>query len=144
MDIRPYDVRDRDQVLSVWLAASRVGHPFLTEDDLERQQTLVRDVYLPKAETWVAEEGGRIHGFIGLLGNFIGGLFVNPDRHGLGIGRALVEHAARLKGHLAVDVYAANPIAPSFYHRCGFIETGRKEWDDEGRPFELIRMCTDS
>ena len=140
MHIRPYETSDLQQALSLWLAASRAGHPFLGEDILAQQQVLVRDIYLPNAETWIAEDQGRILGFIGLLGDFIGGLFVAPDQHGRGIGRTLVNHAYELKGLLTVEVYAANPIAPEFYRRCGFVEIGRKERDDEGRPFELIRM----
>lgn len=140
MNIRPYEARDRDQTLSIWLAASRVGHPFLGEEILAEQQVLVRDVYLPNAETWVADDHGQVVGFIGLLGDFVGGLFVAPERHGSGVGRNLIEHAFGLKGALTVEVYAANPIAPDFYRRCGFVEIGRKDHDDEGRPFPLIRM----
>lgn len=140
MNIRPYDLRDQEQALSVWLEASRVGHPFLGEEVLAQQQVLVRDVYLPEAETWVADEDGRIIGFIGLLDDLVGGLFVAPDQHGKGVGRALIKHASDLKGSLTVEVYAANPMAPDFYRRCGFVEFERKDHDDEGRPLELIRM----
>lgn len=138
--IARYESADRDAVLSVWLAASRVGHPFLSEVDLATQQALVRDVYLPRAETWVLRRDGRVAGFIGLLDSFIGGLFVDPACHGQGVGRALVAHAHHLKGPLSVEVYAANTGATAFYRRCGFVEAGRRETDDEGRPQPLIRM----
>jgi len=138
MQIRPYTPRDRAAVLDVWLEASKVGHPFLPPEELNRQQKLVGDVYLPNSETWVAEQDGRITGFIGLLDSFIGGLFVDPKQHGQGIGRDLIAHAYRLKGSLTVEVYADNPIAPAFYARCGFTETGRKDQDDEGRPLTLL------
>jgi putative acetyltransferase len=98
MRLRPYAPRDRDEVLAVWLAASRVGHPFLSEADLAEQRRLVAEVYLPRAETWVVEEENRVIGFTGLLDRFVGGLFVAPDRHGRGVGRRLLEHAAALKG----------------------------------------------
>ncbi|HET8727018.1 MAG TPA: GNAT family N-acetyltransferase [Alphaproteobacteria bacterium] len=143
MQIRRYDARDHDDVLAVWFAASKVGHPFLSEDDLIAQLKIVGEIYLPGSETWVAEEDGSIVAFIGLLDSFIGGLFVAPEGHGRGIGRRLVEHAFSLKGPLTVDVYARNPMAPAFYRRCGFVEIGRKDRDDEGRPFELIVMRKD-
>ncbi len=79
-------------------------------------------------------------GFIGLLGSFIGGLFVDPALHGAGIGRALVEYAAHEKQTLSVDVYALNGPAIGFYQRMGFVERSRRMPDDEGRPLELIRM----
>lgn len=138
MQIRAYTPSDRAAVLDIWLEASKVGHPFLPLAELNRQQALVGDVYLPISETWVAEQEGRIVGFIGLLESFIGGLFVDPKQHGNGVGRRLIDHAYRLKGSLSVEVYADNPIAPTFYARCGFTEIGRKDHDDEGRPLALL------
>lgn len=140
--LRPYAAADREAVLAVWEAASRVGHPFLSDADIAGQRSLVAEVYLPRAETLVAEEeqGGGIVGFIGLLDALVGGLFVSPDRHGTGIGRRLIEHAAALKGALTVEVYAANVGAPEFYRAVGFVEIGRKPQDDEGRPLDLIVM----
>jgi putative acetyltransferase len=141
MAIRRYAAAsDRDRVLAIWLAASRTGHPFLTEADLAAQRRLVRDVYLEQSETWVAVDDGAIQGFIGLLDSFIGGLFVDPARHGRGVGSTLVHHAAALKGTLTVDVYAANTGALAFYARLGFTPIGRREADDEGRPLQLVQL----
>jgi ribosomal protein S18 acetylase RimI-like enzyme len=138
--LRPYAPADREACLAIWEAASRHGHPFLGEDVLARQRDLVGDVYLPQAQTVVAERDGRIVGFIGLLDAFIGGLFVDPRAHGRGIGGLLVLHAADLKGELAVEVYEANQGARAFYERMGFIAVGRREVDDESFPHPLIRM----
>ncbi|HYE49053.1 MAG TPA: GNAT family N-acetyltransferase [Azospirillaceae bacterium] len=137
--IRPCGMSDHAACLDVWLRASRVGHPFLTDQDLAGQWKLVRDVYLPNAETWVAVAAGCIVGFIGLLDRHIGGLFVDPRHHGMGVGRRLVAHAARLKGPLTVQVYEANR-AVGFYLRCGFRITGRQERDDEGRALPLLAL----
>lgn len=138
--IRAYDADDCDAVLAIWMAASRVGHPFLSEDDLLRHHAMVREIYLPQAETWLALDGGRPIGFIGLMGQSIGGLFVSPEGHGRGYARALVLHAALLKGNLDVEVFADNPIAPGFYRHVGFVETGRGSFDDAGRSLQVIRM----
>lgn len=139
--VRAYsDTADRMRLAEIWLDASRIGHPFLTEEDLLAQQAKVRDVYLPQAENWVAEIDGKPAGFIGLIDNFIGGLFVDPAAHGHGLGKALVLHAAKLKGALEVEVYADNLSAVAFYQRMGFVELLRHAHDDEGRPLEVIRM----
>lgn len=139
--IRAYsDTTDRDRLADIWLAASRVGHPFLTEAELLDQQSKVRDIYLPQAENWVVELDGEPAGFIGLIDSFIGGLFVDPAAHGHGLGKALVLHSAALKGSLDVEVYADNEAAVAFYSHIGFVETLRRPEDDEGLPHEVIRM----
>lgn len=138
--IRPYRAEDRDRLVDIWLAASRMGHPFLGEERLIAQLEVVRDTYLPMADNWVAEVNGRPAGFIGLIDRFIGGLFVDPEIHGAGIGRGLIEHAAARLGHLDVGVYADNASAVEFYRRRGFVETDRQETDDEGLPFAVIHM----
>lgn len=138
--IRPYRPVDRDRLLDIWHEASRTGHPFLSEGELEEQKILVRDIYLPKAENWVALEAGTPVGFIGLLDSFIGGLFVHPQVHKQGYGAALVQHAAALKGDLEVDVYSLNEGALRFYERAGFSELSRRPTDDQGRELELVRL----
>lgn len=142
ISIRPYCASvDLEPCLDIWRRASRAGHPFLATEELVGDEVLVRDVYMPMAETWVAaEEGETVIGFIALLEAFIGGLFVAPERHGEGVGRALVLHAADICGDLGVEVYEANNAARLFYSRLGFTETGRRESDDNGRPFPLIWM----
>ncbi|MGF7004862.1 GNAT family N-acetyltransferase [Aminobacter sp. BE322] len=138
--IRAHTDADRERLAEIWLEASRVGHPFLPEADLLGQQAMVRDIYLSQAENWVAELDGKPVGFIGLIDAFIGGLFVTPSAHGHGLGKALVLHAAGLKGDLEVEVYAANDTAVGFYRRLGFAETLRHDEDDEGRRLQVIRM----
>lgn len=141
MLIRDYRAaQDLDACLAIWRRASEAGHPFLGAVDLDADAVLVRTVYMPAAEVAVAEEAGAVVGFIALLEERVGGLFVDPARHGQGVGRALVEAAARRKGALTVEVYAANAAARGFYARLGFVETGRRDTDDQGRPHPLIAL----
>ncbi len=140
MTIRAFQAADTSRLSDIWYRASLRAHPFLGRQRLSEQRKLIETVYLPKAETWVACLENRPVGFIGLLDAFIGGLFVDPDRHRGGIGRALVAHALGLKGELTVEVYAANAGACAFYRRQGFTETARRPQDDNGLPFELVCM----
>ncbi len=140
MIIRRFRAADTDRLADIWLEASRSVHGFLGEAELRRQQGLVAEQYLPKGETWVAVADGRPVGFIGLLDDFIGGLFVAPEAQRQGVGRALVEYALASRGRLELEVYAANTTARGFYARLGFVETGRRAEDDLGKPFPLIRL----
>ena len=120
--IRKYQTEDLEAVLSVWASASAVGHPFLMTEFLAKERENIAERYLPSAETWVWEADGRVAGFIALVNNEIGGLFVDPMLHGRGIGRGLVDHARRLRGELEVEVFEANAVGRAFYRACGFVE----------------------
>lgn len=83
----------------------------------------MRELYLPNAETWIIEQNGKTVGFISLLENQIGGLFLEPDTIGRGLGKALVDHSVLLKGPLIVEVFKKNKIGRKFYDRYGFVKT---------------------
>lgn len=122
--IRPYRPTDTRRLLAIWEAASRRGHPFLSEAFIEEERERVRDEYLPMAETWVAVEGGRPVGFLALVEGMIGGLFVDPEYHRRGIGRALAVFAVKLRPDLELEVFEENTRAIAFYEAMGFRATG--------------------
>ncbi|WP_353143310.1 GNAT family N-acetyltransferase [Paracoccus sp. (in: a-proteobacteria)] len=135
--IRPFDVAtDIEKLSSIWFEASLKAHPFIGEPRLLEQRRLIERKYLPKAESWVACDGGEAIGFISLLGNFIGGIFIAPDRQGMGVGRKLIAHALDRKGELSLEVYTANEQAVRFYTSLGFREVSRRDVDDFGYPFQ--------
>ena len=139
--IRPYSPEcDLKKLSRIWIDASLLAHPFIGEQRLLEQRALIEDHYLPNAETWVACMGDHACGFISLLDTFVGGIFVSPDRRGLGIGRQLISHALDLKGELELEVYTDNRQAMTFYTRLGFQELSRRRLDDEGYAFENARL----
>lgn len=141
--IRAYAAADKKMLSSLWYQASLEAHGFLGEARLQEQRKLVEDIYLEKAETWVACLDGRPVGFIGLLDSFVGGLFVAPSAQGHGIGRRLIAYALALKGQLMLEVYADNARACAFYRQLGFREISRRPKDDDDLPFENILMRLD-
>lgn len=142
LTIRPSRPEDRDALFGIWLAAVRATHDFLTEEDIAYYAGQVREAYLPQAEFLVAVDGAdRPVGFMGMTGAKIDALFVDPSRHGQGVGRALVSQARSRVPVLEVDVNEQNGQARAFYERLGFRKTGRSELDDSGRPFPLIHMA---
>lgn len=140
IEIRRYQAADNAALSHIWFEASRRAHAFLGEERLTEQRKLIEQSYLPDAETWVALIDGKPVGFIGLLETFIGGLFVDPDRQGAGIGQALIAHALDLKRELSLQVYADNQQAVAFYKKLGFVEVSRQTHDDDGLPFANIEM----
>ena len=141
--IRAYSAADKEILSSIWYRASLEAHHFLGQARLQEQHKLIEDIYLEKAETWVACLDGRPVGFIGLLDTFVGGLFVDPSAQGHGIGQGLIAHALALKDLLMLEVYANNVRACTFYRQLGFCEISRRPRDDDDLPFENILMRLD-
>jgi putative acetyltransferase len=81
---------------------------------------------------------GRVVGFISLLGNEIGAIFVDPGFHRSGIGHALVRHAQALRGELEVEVFERNLLGRAFYAKLGFEPVHQKVHEPTG--FEIIRL----
>jgi len=139
--IRLSSATDAPALTEIWRASVRATHDFLSPEDFREIETLVSEHYLPNAEVWVIEDDGRPVGFMGLTDNQIDSLFIAPDQRGKGIGKRLIAHAQSLNGGtLTVDVNEQNVQAVGFYRHMGFIETGRSETDDQGRPYPLIHM----
>ncbi|HEX9925573.1 MAG TPA: GNAT family N-acetyltransferase [Anaerolineae bacterium] len=118
--IREYSQKDLDEVMACWESASRLAHPFLTKEFMDNERYNIPNLYLPNADTWVAELNGRVIGFIALIGNEVGGIFVEPEFQGIGVGSALMDKAQELHGDLEVEIFQANPIGRRFYSSYGF------------------------
>lgn len=141
--IREYQPADRESVLDIWARASTLAHPFLSQDFLERERFEISNVHLPKAATWVWEADGRVVGFMSLLGNEIGALFVDPEFHRSGIGRALVDRARTLRGEVEVEVFERNLPGRAFYARLGFEVLHRKVHEPTGLKVLRLRLAAD-
>lgn len=140
--LRPYQEADVEPVIAVWDAATRLAHPYLSDEFLATERENLRNLYLPNTETTVWEEGESVVGFIALLcsaeGTEIGGLFVAPPSARQGIGQALLQHARDTKGELEVEVFEANPIGRAFYAKQGFDPIGRSTHEPTGQ--EVLRL----
>lgn len=118
--IRKYTSLDCEAVIDVWFAASLLATPFLSKNFLENEREMLRTVWLKEADTWVYEEDGQVAGFLSLIGNEVGGIFVHPDVQGRGVGTTLMDHARSLCDELHLDVFEENAIGRRFYERYGF------------------------
>ena len=120
LTIRKYSEKDLAEVLSAWESASEVAHPFLSQGFLDQERRNIPELYLPNADTWVAEHDGHVVGFIALIGNEVGAIFVSTQFHGKGVGRALMNKAREIHGELVVEVFRKNEIGRNFYSKYGF------------------------
>ncbi|RKR18749.1 putative acetyltransferase [Maribacter vaceletii] len=118
--IRKHNKEDLEQIMDVWNQSSSLAHPFLESSFQEEVRNDMKEIYIPGSDTWVYDEGNRILGFISMIGNEIGGLFVLPNNHSKGIGTKLVNYINNFHDHLEVEVFEKNIIGRSFYKKYGF------------------------
>jgi putative acetyltransferase len=118
--IRQYSETDLESVLDSWEVATRLAHEFMTDEFIAQERKNVAEIYLPNTDTWVAEVDNEVKGFIALMGSEVGALFLQPECHGKGIGKALMDKARELHGNLEVEVFKENAIGRNFYAKYGF------------------------
>ncbi len=95
--------------------------------------------YISGSPVWVAEAGGAVAGFLGLVRTeghwFLEHLWVRPEWHGRGLGRALFGEAvrqARAAGATELRI-KADPNAERFYLKMGAVRTGTEVYELPGR-----------
>lgn len=92
-------------------------------------------------ETWVAEQDGRLLGFVVLTRTWLDGLYVHPDAQGAGLGTALLDLARSLRPDgLGLWVFETNHPARELYRRHGFVETERTDGSGNEEKAPDIRM----
>lgn len=129
---------DLDAVLDSWEVATRLAHEFMTDEFIAQERKNVTDIYMPNTDTWVAELDGEVQGFIALMGNEVGAIFLQPHCHGKGVGKALMGKAQELHGDLEVEVFKANVIGCKFYERYGFEYVADKLHEPTGQ--QVLRL----
>lgn len=114
-----------NRVADIWLDTNLKAHYFIPARYWKSNFELVKEM-LSQAEVYVYEDDKEIHGFIGLSGEYIEGIFVSDEKQSQGIGKLLLDNAKDRKPKLRLNVYKQNTRAISFYQREGF------EIQDEG------------
>jgi len=138
LSIRHYQHSDLKALLTSWDKANRLAHPFLSEAFIQQERHNIEHLYLPNADTWVATRHNTVVGFVALIGNEVGGLFVHPENHGNGCGKALMDKASSLHGTLELDVFEANKLGRAFYNRYGFNQGKKSIHQATGQP--ILRL----
>ncbi|WP_195947511.1 N-acetyltransferase [Paraclostridium bifermentans] len=138
--IRKLTNADIGKIMDIWLESTVNAHDFISIKYWENNYKVVKDLYIPMADTFVYEEEGEIKGFISIINNeFIGALFVDVKFQGIGIGTKLIDYSIRKYKKLTLAVYKENKKSVEFYTRKGFeiIEEGLNE--DSGYPEYIMK-----
>jgi len=122
--IRKFKETDLDSIMKLWLETNIFAHDFIDEKYWRSNYEQVRQM-MPEATIYVYEENS-IKGFAGLSGNYIAGIFVEPNSQSKGIGKALLNHIKGINKELFLHVYKRNERAVRFYIREGFFIDGEQ------------------
>jgi GNAT superfamily N-acetyltransferase len=151
--IRPFDEQDSSACRALWAELTRSHRALYDDPSIGGDDPGSGfDAYLDEfagARMWVAERGGSVIGFIGLI---IRGkqaevepVVVSFDAWGKGIGRRLVETAVEAAQAEGVVQIKASPVARNshaigFFHELGFTALGHLDLlMDFGHPAEYWR-----
>ena len=129
-----------DALRNVWERSVRATHTFLTEDEIVRIGNYVPDAFRSVPILVIAENDSVPSGFMGIDGNMLEMLFIDPDSRGKGTGRKLLERGISEYGVKRTTVNEQNPQAVGFYRHMGLIETDRSDTDSDGRPYPILTM----
>lgn len=127
MKIHKVENKDFEIVIDIYIKASRVGHPFLSEETISEASEMVRTIFWDLADIFILEENAQVQGFVAVIENYIGALFVKPQAHGLGYGRKLLEYAINVRDADTLEVFVKNKNAQEFYENLGFEIIGKSE-----------------
>lgn len=135
--IRNFNKQDIDEIMNIWLKTNKKVHNFILDKEyFDRNFNFVKEEIL-KAKVYVYEKEKEIVGFIGLVQNYIAGIFVKENMQHKGIGKALLNRCKKEYDKLTLNVYEKNKMAISFYEKEGFYILKRK-LDEQVKEVELF------
>lgn len=131
--IRKLKDNEVDIVMTIWKESTIKAHSFIPKKYWENNYDVVKNVYIPMAETYVYDEEDKIKGFVSIIeGGFIGALFIDINFQGLGIGSKLIDFVCNKYKKLTLAVYKENYNAVDFYKNKGFKIVSEGKNDDSG------------
>lgn len=125
-----------NRLMEIWLNSNIDAHSFIDAAYWKSNESDVREA-LPNANIYVYEVEGVILGFIGLIDNYIAGIFVDKLQRGKGIGSKLVNSAKNDSYELQLNVYENNNKAVDFYKSNGF-SIIKKNFDKNTNEMEFL------
>ena len=136
--IRKLVSSDINDVMSIWLRTNIETHHFIDVDYWKSNYEPVKKAIL-YAETYVYESDGCIKAFMGLMDDYIAGLFVEHQSQSTGIGSELLSYVQTIKPTLTLSVYAENDRAVTFYKKHGFVvQSKNMEEDTNHTEYKMI------
>ena len=118
MTLRPAMLEDAAAISAIHRLAAFLPPPHTAEENLR----FVRERLMRENQTWVAEAGGEVVGYIAFSDDWVRHLFVHPDHQGQGHGSALLAHAMADQRQRQLWTFQTNAPARTFYEHRGWVQ----------------------
>lgn len=117
--IRLKNDEDINKIMEIWLNNNIKAHNFINENYWRDNFSIVKNM-ISESEVYVYEINGTPVGFVGLMDNYLAGIFVDYEYQSKGIGKEIIDYIKTIKEHINLNVYVKNKRAVEFYLREGF------------------------
>lgn len=151
--VRPMRATELEDVIVLWHETSDDTYGFIAAErgrTLAERREYFRAQVAPRCDLWVAETGSEVsselHGFLGIVGDYIDRMYVHPASQRRGVGSALLQQARSLSpAGLRLHTHQKNTRARAFYEKHGFfaVELGMSP-PPESEPDVLYRWLPDA
>ncbi|SMP45548.1 GNAT family N-acetyltransferase [Anoxynatronum buryatiense] len=133
--IRAFQKKDLNTVMELWLDTNTAAHDFIGEDYWRANYDTVKQM-IPDAAVYVYEDQS-VKGFVGLIGNYLAGIFIEKSEQSKGIGKLLLDYIKMNNEDLLLQVYKKNSRAVQFYQREGFV-VDKEQIEENTNEIELV------
>lgn len=131
--LRPADPADAVSLADLFIGAREAAYPAMPRSvhSPEETHTWFGRLLEGPRETWVAERGGDLVGYIVLDPEWLDSIYVRSDLTGQGLGTVLLDLAKSLRPDgFGLWVFQSNEAAQRFYRRHGLVEIRRTDGAD--------------
>lgn len=136
--ITKVSIIELDELMTIWFEVNSETHKFINKNYWLEQFDFVKQA-IQKATIIVYYKQTKIIGFIGLIDDYIAGIFVQNCYQNQGIGGQLLSFAKTENDNLSLSVYSKNQRALTFYLKQGF-KICKKQLDESTHEEECLMV----
>lgn len=129
--IRKFEKKDTERVMQIWLEVNIETHDFVPSKYWLSQYQSVQKQIL-QADIYVYEQDKEIQGFVGMMDDYLAGIFVDKKCRSMGIGKSLLECVKKNYPAFSLNVHQKNRRAVNFYLREGLSIVSKEIDEDTG------------